>query len=79
MECWEYLRAPKVCQRCCGHRVASVSAKCSDRVSFSLGDNDRHGGVPNDAGIGEGDYLEIDYCLDCGQLQGSFPLNEIEV
>jgi hypothetical protein len=29
------------------------------------------------AGIGGDDYVEIHYCLDCGQLQGNFPLPPI--
>jgi hypothetical protein len=32
------------------------------------------GYVPCDIGIGKGDYLEFDYCLECGQMQGTFPI-----
>jgi hypothetical protein len=31
------------------------------------------GYVPDDMGIGGGDYVEFDYCLQCGQIQGRFP------
>jgi hypothetical protein len=27
-------------------------------------------------GIGGGDYVAFSYCLDCGQIQGDFPLPE---
>jgi hypothetical protein len=32
------------------------------------------GYVPEDLGIGGGDYVQFSYCLDCGQIQGTFPL-----
>ena len=36
---------------------------------------ERHSGyVPRDLGIGGGDDIGFDYCLDCGQVQGAFPL-----
>jgi hypothetical protein len=35
---------------------------------------DNDGYVPDDLGIGGGDYVEFDMCLTCGQVQGKFPL-----
>jgi hypothetical protein len=32
------------------------------------------GYVPRDLGIGGGDDVHFAYCLDCGQIQGKFPL-----
>jgi hypothetical protein len=32
------------------------------------------GYVPSKMGIGGGDYMEFSYCLDCGQIQGKFPV-----
>lgn len=35
-----------------------------------------HGYVPNNIGLGcDMDYIEFRYCADCGQMQGSWPLN----
>lgn len=62
------------CNRCKSTRVAGVNAKCSDMCGVNLGDALHDGYVPDDLGIGGGDYVEFDYCLDCGQLQGNFPL-----
>lgn len=62
------------CQRCNSERIAEVSAKCSDMFSVDLGDSRMNGYVPGDMGIGSGDYVEFSYCLECGQLQGKFPL-----
>lgn len=32
------------------------------------------GYVPDGLGIGGGDYLNFSFCLDCGQMQGEFPV-----
>lgn len=69
----------KICSRCKSNRILGVSGKTSD--CFSLTDyrtqRDMCGYVIANAGIGEGgDYIEFDYCIDCGQIQGSFPINE---
>jgi hypothetical protein len=62
------------CMRCQSERVADAGGKCSDMSHFSVGEIDYNGYVPYDVGIGGGDYIEIRYCLDCGQMQGNFPL-----
>ena len=67
------------CQRCESERVASVTAKCGDCSGVNLGGNENEGYVPNDMGIGSGDYVEFSWCLDCGQLQGTFPLATCEL
>lgn len=61
----------------CKHsRLIDVSAKCSDLCSVSYKDENMHGYVPSHIGIGGGDYVDITYCADCGQLQGTWPLPE---
>lgn len=67
------------CQRCQSERVAKAGAKCSDMFSVSLGETEHQGYVPGDLGIGGGDYVEFSYCLDCGQLQGKFPLESAAI
>ncbi len=62
------------CNRCQSHRVADVVGKCSDTASFELGSKEHDGYVPYGVGIGGGDYIELKYCLDCGQIQGTWPL-----
>ena len=62
------------CQRCNSERILFAGCKCSDMFGASIGSLQIGGYVPNDLGIGGGDYLEIGLCLDCGQLQGKFPL-----
>ncbi len=61
------------CQKCESPRVLFITGKVSDRFDMELGDKMYTGYVPQDIGIGGGDYVEFDYCLDCGQIQGEFP------
>jgi hypothetical protein len=39
-----------------------------------MGDREIIDYLPSDLGIGGGDDSEFDYCLDCGQIQGTFPM-----
>ena len=64
------------CQRCKSERIAAVSAKCSDLCNFRVGGKERDYYVPRALGIGGGDYVEFDYCLDCGQIQDNFPISQ---
>jgi hypothetical protein len=67
------------CQNCKGERVANVTAKSSDLSHVSLGECERNGYLPDDMGIGGGDYIEFSYCLACGQIQGQWPLEETDL
>ena len=62
------------CQRCSSTRVASISSKSSDLNNVWIGDASRDGYVPGDMGIGSGDYVSFEWCLNCGQIQDTFPL-----
>lgn len=66
------------CSRCGSDRVAGVCAKCSDCCSVSIAKYDDGGYVPGDMGIGGGDYVEFEWCLECGQIQGEWPLEKCE-
>jgi len=63
------------CQRCESPRVLEINAKCNDRFGMFLNDKSYDGYVPEDIGIGSSDYIEFNYCLDCGQIQGEFPVS----
>jgi len=63
----------KSCSKCNSHRLASVSGKTSDLNFISFGNQERDGYVPDDMGLGGGDYIEFDYCLDCGFIDGEWP------
>ncbi|MCK5605789.1 hypothetical protein KAR91_28090 [Candidatus Pacearchaeota archaeon] len=60
-----------------------MGGHCVDRFAASMSGKEEHGPdyVPDDLGLGprggKGDDMEFDYCLDCGLIQGDFPiLNE---
>lgn len=59
---------------CPNQRIASVSGKTDDRCNVNIGSNGQSDYVPRDMGIGGGDYLQFCYCLECGQIQGKWPL-----
>lgn len=63
------------CRRCQSKRIANLSAKCDDRCSVTVAGKDKRSDyVPRGLGIGGGDYVDFSWCLDCGQMQNSFPL-----
>ena len=65
------------CQRCNSKRLFKIDGKSSDRniVEYD-GKTYVNMYVPMDAGIGsdDSDCIVITYCLDCGQIQGEFPV-----
>ena len=67
------------CQKCNSKRILDVNAKCSDLCHVTLNGKENDGYVPDDLGIGGGDYVEFKLCLDCGQIQGKFPLPKTEL
>ena len=52
--------------------------KTSDLFSMQMFDKSYEGYVPSNINIGGDDYIEFDYCLDCGQIQGNFPVTPEE-
>jgi len=61
---------------CCEKReVIRVMGKCSDLCQVMYpGGTESNGEVPYNINIGGGDYLEFDYCMNCGQMVGDFPV-----
>jgi len=64
------------CQRCSSDRVAHVKGKTADMCMYDYKDLGRDDYVPRDVGIGGGDFVEFSYCLECGQMQGNWPITE---
>lgn len=67
------------CQRCGVKRLVGINAKPADRCQVFSGPQNKEGYLPTDLGIGGGDYLAFKYCLDCGQIQGKFPLPPAQI
>lgn len=67
------------CRRCNSPRIIHVNAKASDRCFISSATQEHAGYVLKGLGIGGGDYVEFSYCLECGQMQGTFPKGKAEI
>lgn len=68
-------------KHCESNRIAHVDAKCSDLCSMSFPNlsADHDGYVPKGMNIGGGDYIDFYYCLDCGKIQGEFPVTNDDI
>ena len=68
------------CINCKSTRIAGVSGKTSDMCYFTVAGKETDGYVPENVGItdgtGYGDYIDFEYCLDCGTIQGKFPISK---
>ena len=62
------------CQRCESKRILLIDAKCSDLCVCKIQEHEKDGYVPRDFDYGRyGDNVSLRMCLDCGQVQGTFP------
>ncbi len=66
---------------CNSARIVAVMGKCSElfNVENRSGVGRYDGYVPIDLGIGGEDYIEFSHCLECGQIQGKFPLPHADI
>lgn len=65
---------------CVDPRITHIVAKCSDLCRVELPDGEELDGyVPSNLGIGGGDYVNFKFCLGCGRIVGSFPIDEERV
>ena len=61
------------CQHCGAVAIVSVTGKTSDRCYMKHLHRSYDGYVLRNMGVGADDYLEFDFCVHCGQIQGEFP------
>ena len=67
---------------CKSDRIALINGKTSDLCQFSYKDIDVDGYVPQGIIIGDGgygDYITFNFCLECGKIQGKFPISDKQV
>jgi len=65
------------CKNCGSKRLMAVNAKCSDLCNIQPPHDEgdyTNGYVPDGLNIGGGDYVEFEVCLDCGTIQGVWPI-----
>ena len=64
------------CIRCNSNRILSLNAKSNDCNSIALGDKEHIGYLPSSILVGSGDYISFEFCLECGQIQEKFPIDD---
>jgi hypothetical protein len=64
------------CKRCNSENTASICGKSSDLNGGYIRGEKFDGYVPEDIGVGGGDYIELNWCIDCGQIQGLYNPSE---
>jgi len=64
------------CKFCDSNRLAYINVKGGDTCIFKYKGKEYEGSAPHDLGFEGGNYLEIDYCLECGRIQSEFPIPE---
>lgn len=67
------------CFECNSSRLISISSKASNLCFVQFEDTEIDGYLPDDLGIGGEDYVEFEYCLSCGQIQGKWPLPQTNI
>jgi len=66
------------CQNCGSNRILFISGKTNDMCYSQYKEWEYDGYVPDDISLeyNDGDYLEINFCLECCQIQGDWPAVE---
>lgn len=61
---------------CCNDKkIIKICGKCNDLCSIIYPDGTTHNDyVPYGLNIGGDDYLDFDFCMNCGQMVGNFPV-----
>jgi len=65
--------------KCGSERIVNILGHCVDECCIRLGNFEDMNYVPDDMEIGGGDDLEFSYCLDCGKIQGEFPVQKTKL
>ena len=67
------------CIRCKSDRLVHIGGKTSDMFDMSFHGEQNEGYVPSDLFFGQGgfgDYFNIEFCAECGQIQFGFPISD---
>lgn len=63
------------CDKCKSDRLLGLTSKSSDCNSYSYRGAEVDGYLPYIDHVCGGDYLTIQICLECGKVQGKFPVH----
>jgi len=64
------------CDRCGSERILDGYSKACDGNFFEYKGKSYHGYAPGVDNISDGDGIGIKVCLDCGKVQGKFPVED---
>ena len=64
------------CQRCESDRLINISAHHSDSFGCWYKGQEHIGYAPSIRGVCYNNDTEIKFCLECGQIQGEFPVED---
>jgi hypothetical protein len=67
------------CKNCKSDRILTINAKCSDLCYITYKDVGSDGYVPSGIRIGGGDYVDMSICMECGTVQGKFPVDDKKI
>ena len=69
------------CIRCESKRILTINAKSSDLNTHFIEhlDHEHDGHNPEIPGVCDGDYINLTFCLDCGQIQDFKSLDDDEL
>lgn len=63
------------CDKCKSDRIFSLNSKSSDMNNFTYMGAEGDGYCPDVEHICGGDYIFVTVCLECGKIQGDFPVH----
>lgn len=68
---------------CNSTRIARICSKTDDLNNIQIGEHEHDGYVPEDMNLHDtvlgNDYMGFELCLDCGTIQGTWPLPETKL
>jgi len=66
------------CQKCTSNRIVFLTSHGKDMNSISAPHvKFKHDGyLPEIPNVGSGDDVDIEFCLECGQIQGTWPVSD---
>lgn len=69
----------KKCLKCNSERVINIEAHMERNVYTQYRGHEFVGGIPDSINIAYKGHLDIDMCLECGQVQGTFPVADLDL
>ncbi len=70
------------CDKCGSDRILKVCGKTSDMFNCHYKNIEHDGYVPDNIHVGDdgyGDYVQFDLCMECGKIQGKFPVSDEQI